>query len=177
MLTQGEDVEAHALRQRGWSISAIARHVDRDRKTVRAYLNGDRHPGVRASSTPGPLARFEPYLRARFADDCHLWATSLFDEVVPLGYDRSYPTFARQLRERQLRPHCEACRGVLGRDTIEIEHPPGEEIFDDPTVAAAMLDRLLRSVVFNITGESYRMRTHRAHADKLRRATTQVTEA
>jgi IstB-like ATP binding protein len=37
----------------------------------------------------------------------------------------------------------------------------------------AMLDRLLhRSVVFNITGESYRMRTHRAHADKLRRAAT-----
>jgi hypothetical protein len=36
-----------------------------------------------------------------------------------------------------------------------------------------MLDRLLRrSVVFNITGESYRMRTHRVHADKLRRAAT-----
>ena len=76
MLTQGEDVEAHALRQRGWSISAIARHLDRDRKTVRAYLNGDRQPGKRASSTPDPLERFEPYLRARFADDCHLWATA-----------------------------------------------------------------------------------------------------
>jgi DNA replication protein DnaC len=51
------------------------------------------------------------------------------------------------------------------------------KIFDDPTVAAAMLDRLLhRSVVFNITGESYRMRTHRAHADKLRRATTQAAD-
>jgi DNA replication protein DnaC len=35
-------------------------------------------------------------------------------------------------------------------------------------VAAAMLDRLLhRSVVFNIDGESYRMRTHRARAEKL----------
>ena len=45
------------------------------------------------------------------------------------------------------------------------------KIFDDPTVAAAMLDRLLhRSVVFNINGESYRMRTHRAHADNLRRS-------
>jgi hypothetical protein len=33
------------------------------------------------------------------------------------------------------------------------------QIFDDPTVAVAMLDRLLhRSVVFNIDGESYRMR-------------------
>ena len=43
MLTQGEDVEAHALRQRGWSISAIARHLNHDRKSVHAYLNGDAH--------------------------------------------------------------------------------------------------------------------------------------
>ena len=42
------------------------------------------------------------------------------------------------------------------------------DIFDDTTIAAAMLDRLLhRSVVFNITGDSYRMRTHRARARKL----------
>jgi DNA replication protein DnaC len=45
------------------------------------------------------------------------------------------------------------------------------QIFDDPTVAVAMLDRLLhRSVVFNIDGDSYRMRAHRARADKLRKA-------
>jgi len=44
------------------------------------------------------------------------------------------------------------------------------KIFDDPMVAAAMLDRLLhRSVVLTITGESYRMRAHRARASKLRR--------
>ena len=37
------------------------------------------------------------------------------------------------------------------------------EIFDDTTIAAAMLDRLLhRSVVFNITGDSYRMHAHRS---------------
>jgi len=43
-------------------------------------------------------------------------------------------------------------------------------IFDDPTVAAAMLDRLLhRSVVFNIDGDSYRMRAHRARAEHLRK--------
>jgi transposase len=128
MLTQGEDVEAHALKERGWSISAIARHLERDRKTVRSYLNGDRQPGVRATVVDDPLAAFEVYLRARFADDPHVWATSLFVEVVALGYARSYPSFVRQVRVRGLRPHCEACRGVKGRDTIEIEHPPGEEI-------------------------------------------------
>jgi IS30 family transposase len=42
MITRGEDVEASALRQRGWSVTAIARHLERDRKTVRAYLRGDR---------------------------------------------------------------------------------------------------------------------------------------
>lgn len=128
MLTQGEDVEAHALKERGWSISAIARHLERDRKTVRSYLNGDRVPGVRVTAVVDPLAEFEVYIRARFADDPHLWATSLFVEVAALGYERSYPSFVRQLRQRGLRPHCEACRGVKGRDTIEIEHPPGEEI-------------------------------------------------
>ena len=128
MLTQGEDVEVQALRRRGWSVSAIARHLGRDRKTVRAYLRGERQPGVRASAAPDPLARFVPYLAARFADDPHLWATALFDEVVPLGYGLSYVSFARQLRRAGLRPHCEACSGVTGRDTIEIAHPPGEEI-------------------------------------------------
>ena len=48
------------------------------------------------------------------------------------------------------------------------------QIFDDPMVAAAMLDRLLhRSVVFNTEGESYRMRSHRARSEQLRKAVTQ----
>jgi len=45
------------------------------------------------------------------------------------------------------------------------------EIFDDPMIAAAMLDRLLhRSVVLQIEGESYRMRAHRARSEALRAA-------
>ncbi|MGH9047616.1 MAG: IS21-like element helper ATPase IstB [Acidimicrobiales bacterium] len=50
------------------------------------------------------------------------------------------------------------------------------KIFDDPMVAAAMLDRLLhRSVVFNIDGESYRMRSHRARSEALRKGVTPPT--
>jgi transposase len=127
MLTQGEDVEVHALAARHWSISAIARHLGCDRKTVRAYVRGERSPGVRLPAGPDPLGPFVPYLAARFADDPHLWLTALFDEVRPLGYERSYPSFARQVRKRGLRPHCERCRGVKGRATIEIDHPPGDE--------------------------------------------------
>lgn len=43
------------------------------------------------------------------------------------------------------------------------------QLFDDTTVAAAMLDRLLhRATVVNIAGESYRLRAHQARADTLR---------
>ena len=127
MLTQGEDVEVYALRKRGWSYVAIGRHIGCDWRTVKAYLEG-REPGVRRRSEPDPLERFVPYLKARFADDPHVWASALFDEVVEVGYALSYPSFARQLRAAGLRPHCEACHGVVTRDTIEIAHPPGEEI-------------------------------------------------
>jgi len=49
--------------------------------------------------------------------------------------------------------------------------PSWGQIFDDPMIAAAMLDRLLhRSVVLQIDGESYRMRAHRAQAERMRAA-------
>ena len=111
MLTWREDVEADALHKRGWSISAIARHLDRDRKTVRAYINGDRVPGVRRDERLDVLAPFAAYLAARFVDDPHLWASALYDEIVPLGYPRSYVTFARQLRLAGLRPTVRPARG------------------------------------------------------------------
>jgi len=51
------------------------------------------------------------------------------------------------------------------------------KIFDDPMVAAAMLDRLLhRSVVFNIDGDSYRMRAHRARSEHVRKGVTTGTK-
>lgn len=58
MLTWEEDVDAHALRRQGWSISAIARHLGHDRKTIRAYLNGERVSGYRRQSPDA----FTPFL-------------------------------------------------------------------------------------------------------------------
>ncbi|MBI4942874.1 MAG: IS21 family transposase [Actinobacteria bacterium] len=127
MLTREEDIDAHALRARGWTISAIARHLGRDRATVRGYLNGDRVPGVRKTTAVDWFAPFETYVRARFADDPHVWSTTLFDEVVDLGFDRSYQSFTRLIRARGLRPACEPCRPAKGRPVAVIEHPPGDE--------------------------------------------------
>lgn len=127
MLTREEDIDAHALRRQGWSISAIARHLGRDRKTIRAYLNDERVAGERTPAGPDPFELFVDYVGARLNEDPHLWAVTLFDEVVGLGYDRSYQTFTRQVRARELRPHCEPCAGTKGRASTVIAHPPGEE--------------------------------------------------
>ena len=127
MLVQEECVEVHALKQRGWSISAIARHLGRDRKTVRAYLLGERIPGERARIGSDPFEPFEAYVRQRLSDDPHVWASALFDEIAALGYSQSYPTFVRKIRHRGLRPSCGGCAGTKGRPSAIIDHPPGEE--------------------------------------------------
>jgi transposase len=127
MFTGVEDMEASALKARGWSISAIARHLGHNRETVRDYLNGKRTPGVRRRSEADPFDAYEPYVAQRLRDDPHVWASALYDEVIVLGYRLSYPRFTAALRSRNLRPHCEACAGVKGRATIEIPHPPGAE--------------------------------------------------
>ena len=128
MFTGEEDMQASALKKQGWSITAIARHLDRDRKTIRKYLCDESSNLERKRSEPDPFDKFVPYLTQRLSDDHHVWASTLFDEVQALGFELSYPSFTRGMRSRNLRPHCEACAGVKGRATIEIEHPPGEEI-------------------------------------------------
>ncbi len=127
MLTWEDDVEVHALRTRGWSISAIARHTGHDRKTIRAYLNGVRAPGQRKKPDEDPFEPFVPYVTARLAEDPHLWARTLCDELEELGYTQSYQTLTRQIRARDLRPTCEQCATAIHRPNAVIEHPPGEE--------------------------------------------------
>jgi transposase len=140
-------LEAEALFKRGWTISAIARHLGRDRKTVRAYLSGERAPGVRRRSTPEVFESFAAYVGQRLADDRHVWASTLFDEVVELGYPGSYPSFTRALRARGLRPSCPECAAGRHRESSIIDHPPGEETqFDwlelpDPPLVRDVADR------------------------------------
>jgi transposase len=128
MLTQEDDVEIHALAARGWSVSAISRHTGRDRKTIRRYLAGE-GAGQRRERAPSCLEPFRAYIQARFVDDPHMDATVLFRELVAAGFDRSYPTLVRELRRLQLRPVCRVCEHRRGRAlTVELAHPPGEEI-------------------------------------------------
>ena len=125
MLTQEDDVEIHALARRGWSVSAIARHTGRDRKTVAKYLAGHGASRERALSCLEP---FRAYLEARFVDDPHVLASVLHQELVDLGFDRSYPTLVRELRGLELRPVCRCCQAGGVKLTVGLEHEPGEEL-------------------------------------------------
>lgn len=125
MLTEEDDVEIHALARRGWSVSAIARHTGRDRKTVRRYLAG---PAAQREPAASCLEPVRDYLVARLGDDAHVDGTVLYREVLELGFERSYVTFVRQLRLLGLRPRCEACRSGGHGVTVELAHEPGEEL-------------------------------------------------
>ncbi|WP_244857633.1 hypothetical protein [Agromyces archimandritae] len=120
-------MDIHALKRQGFTISEIARRTHHDRKTIRAYLAGERKPGVRKRAAPDGFDVFVDYVTARLVEDPHLWAVTLLDELRPLGYDGSYPTLTRQIRDRGLRPACVACAHVTKRANAVIEHPPGEE--------------------------------------------------
>jgi len=127
MLTREEDVEIHALHQRGWSISAIARHTGRNRRTIRNYINGVTEPGVRKPAGEDSFAPFVDYVSARLREDPHLWARTLCDELEGLGFALSYPSLTRNIRARGLRPVCGQCRSATDRPNAIIPHEPGAE--------------------------------------------------
>ena len=128
MLTWENCVEAQALRTKGWSISAIAAHLGHDRKTIRAYLNGERRPGERKPARPEAMSEFLAYCGRRLVDDPHLWSTTLFDEVTGLGFAGSYPAFTASVRKHELRPRCAACAANRSKDRSVIDHPAGQEV-------------------------------------------------
>ena len=117
-----------SLFKRGWTISAIARHLGRDRKTVRAYVAGRTDARRPATGRPRPARAVRRLPRGPLRRRPAPLGDRALRRGRPLGYPRGYPSFARGLRRAGLRPHCEACAGVRGRATIEIGHPPGEEI-------------------------------------------------
>jgi hypothetical protein len=84
MLTLEKGLEAAALRKRGWSISAIARHRDRDRKTVRRICRANAAGSTQADRA-GCVRTVRAVCTARFADAPHIQATTLYDELRELG--------------------------------------------------------------------------------------------
>ena len=70
-MTLEEQVQVSAMRGRGWSITAISKHLGKDRKTVRSYLEREERGEPYQRAKPNKPDLFEPYLgylRSRFSE-------------------------------------------------------------------------------------------------------------
>ena len=121
MLTEEDDVEIHALARRGWSVSAIARHMGRDRKTVRKYIERGLEPPSYGPRKPRArrLEPFEAYLRQRVVAYPGLTASRLLREIREHGYGGGYSAVTDFLREVRPSP--------TAPFEVRFETPPGEQ--------------------------------------------------
>jgi transposase len=101
VVTLGEIVLIHDLKRQGLSVSAIARKVGLDRKTVRRHLERGMEPPVYGPRAPRPrqLAPYEAYLRERIAAWPDLTGKRLLREIRELGYGGCYSVLTDFLRE------------------------------------------------------------------------------
>jgi transposase len=111
----------HDLKRQGLSVSAIARRVGCDRKTVRKYLERGLEAPVYGPRAPRPrlLEPFEGYLRERVAAFPDLSGKRLLREIRDLGYTGGYTMLTDFLREVRPPP----------RPSFErrFETPPGRQ--------------------------------------------------
>jgi transposase len=117
----GELVMILDLHRQGLSVSAIARQVGGDRKTVRTYIAKGLEPPAykKRAPAPGVVDRFEPYLRERLAAYPTLTARRLFREIKERGYSGGYSVVRDRVRD--VRPAHSA-----GYE-LRFETPPGEQ--------------------------------------------------
>jgi len=97
----GEIVVILDLQRQGLSVSAIARRVGLDRKTVRRYLERGLEPPTYGPRPPrqSKLAPFERFLRDRVTAFPELTGKRLLREIRELGYDGAYTILKDFLRE------------------------------------------------------------------------------
>src|SRR3954447_21636945 len=96
VVTLGEIVLIHDLKRQGLSVSAIARKVGLDRKTVRRHLARGMEPpvyGPRTPRQPRQLTAYEAYLRERITAWPELSGKRLLREIRELGYHTSSSKF------------------------------------------------------------------------------------
>ena len=109
------------LHRQGISISAIARRVGLDRKTVRRYIAQGLEPPSYGPRQPrvSQLQAFEPYLRQRLEAFPQLTGRRLHRELRDLGYTGGYTILTGLLRE--IRPF------EVSAYEVRFETPPGRQ--------------------------------------------------
>ena len=109
MVRLGEVVMIHDLKRQGLSISAIARKLGLDRKTVRKHLEAGVIAPAYGPRAPRPrqIEAFEPYLHERIHAFPDLSGRRLLREIRGMGYSGGYTAvtdYLRQVRPAQIKP-------------------------------------------------------------------------
>jgi transposase len=109
------------LHRQGLSVSAIARQLERDRKTVRKYIERGLAAPAYGPRQPRPtvVTPFAPYLRERIAAFPELTGIRLLREIKELGYAGGYTAVKQFLRT--IRPR------ALQAFERRFETPPGKQ--------------------------------------------------
>jgi transposase len=109
------------LHRQGITVSAIARRVGLDRKTVRRYIARGLEPPVYGPRKPRTtqLRQFERYLRERIAAFPQLTGRRLHRELRDLGYTGGYTILTEFLRDIRPAPAPEF--------EVRFETPPGRQ--------------------------------------------------
>ena len=121
MVGLGEIVMILELHRQGVSVSAIARQVGLDRKTVHKYIEHGLEPPVYGPRPPraSKIAPFSRYLRERLAAFPQLTGRRLHRELRELGYTGGYSILTDFLRDiRPIEP---------APFEVRFETPPGRQ--------------------------------------------------
>jgi transposase len=104
VLTAGELLVILDLHQQGYSVSAIARRLNLDRKTVCKYVARGLEPPIYGPRAPRPqiIDPYVEFLRDRLRAFPQLTAIRLLREIQPLGFTGCYAVVKDAVRE--LRP-------------------------------------------------------------------------
>ena len=121
MIKLGDVVMILDLHRQGLSISAIARELGIDRKTVRRTIAGGLEPPVYGPRKPRPrrIDPFVRYLRERVTAYPGLTGQRLWRELRERGYAGGYTAVTDLLRELRPTP--------LPAFEVRFETPPGDQ--------------------------------------------------
>ncbi len=121
MIDLGELVMILDLHREGLTVSAIARQLELDRKTVRKYIERGLEPPAYGPRKPRSrrLEPFEPYLWQRVAAYPGLTGSRLLREIRERGYRGGYTAVTDFLREVRPAP--------IPPFEIRFETPPGHQ--------------------------------------------------
>jgi hypothetical protein len=139
VIKPGEAIMILELHRQGLSVSAIARRLGTDRKTMRKYIARGLEPPLYGPRQPRPCAidLFLSYLRERVAAYPDLTGKRLWREIKERGFEGCYSAVTDALRE--LRPPA-APAGF----EVRFETPPGRQAQVD-FASASRIARMSRS--------------------------------